>query len=487
MLYQRPCGMYRAILAEELFRHPGFQKNGYDSAITTGSGVREMRKKSLTLPGLALGAALLGGCASAGIPGAGSEQNPYPTAQPPKSGDIIHLATGIVLPFDQAMEMISAAKIIYIGEMHTNFQAHEAQRRIIEELDRRFPGQVAIGMEMFREPQQPALERWVRGELSELQFLKESKWFENWGSDFGNYRGILNLARDRRLDVIALNPSKELQKQFAEAGSGPLPAELAGKVPDTDFTDPYQRALLQAIFAGHAAGRPPATEPEVGSYDALQEMLAARKKAEATTAMFERFYRTQVLWEETMASRIVDYLKSPAGAAKKMVVIAGGFHVRHGLGVPRKALRRAAWPYVIVLPTEIEIPEELREELVMDVDAPELPLLPGDFLWMVDYEDVAKQKVRLGVMLRTDEGSVVAEKVLPESPAEEVGIQAGDVFVSIDDFPIQEQGDVVLAISGKKPGETAKVVLRREGGELTFNPVLTVPPGVPPKHGEKKP
>ena len=123
----------------------------------------------------------------------------------------------------------------------------------------------------------------------------------------------------------------------------------------------------------------------------------------------------------------------------------------------------------------------------MDVDAPELPLLPGDFLWMVDYEDVAKQKVRLGVMLRTDEGSVVVEKVLPESPAEEVGIQAGDVFVSIDDFPIQENGDVVIAISGKKPDETAKVVVRREGGELTFNPVLTVPPGVPPKHGEKKP
>jgi len=446
-----------------------------------------MRKQSSTLLGLALGAALLGGCAGAGITGAGSDQNPYPPAQPPKAGDIIHLPTGITFPFEEAMEMISAARVVYIGEMHSNFQAHEAQRRIIEELERRFPGQVAVGMEMFREPQQPALERWTRGELTELQFLKESKWYDNWGSDFGHYRGILNLARDRRLDVIALNPSKEVQKQFAQAGSGPLPPEIAGKIPDTDFTDPYQRALLQAIFAGHDAGRTPAPAPDAESFDGLQEMAAAKKKADAAAAMFERFYRTQVLWEETMASRIVDYLKSPAGAGKKMVVIAGGFHVRHGLGVPRKALRRAAWPYVIVLPTEIEIPEELREELVMDVDTPELPLLPGDFLWMVDYEDVSKQKVRLGVMLRTDEGSVVVEKVLPESPAEEVGIQAGDVFVSIDDFPIQENGDVVIAISGKKPDETAKVVVRREGGELTFNPVLTVPPGVPPKHGEKKP
>jgi hypothetical protein len=203
--------------------------------------------------------------------------------------------------------------------------------------------------------------------------------------------------------------------------------------------------------------------------------------------MFDSFYRTHILWEESMAARIVDYLKSPAGEGKKMVVIAGGFHVRHGLGVPRKALRRAAWPYVIVLPTEIEIPEELREELVMDVDAPELPLLPGDFLWMVDYEDVSKQKVRLGVVLRTDEGSVVVEKVLPDTPAEKVGLQGGDVFVSIDDFPIQEQGDVVIAISGKKPGDTAKVVMKRYGNTLNFTPVLTVPPEGSPKHPGKKP
>jgi len=369
------------------------------------------------------------------------------------AGDIIHLPTGITMSFEQAMEMIAAARVVYVGEMHSNFQAHEAQRRIVAELERRFPGQVAIGMEMFREPQQPALDRWTRGELGELEFLKESKWYDNWGADFTHYRGILDLARDKRLDVIALNPSKEVQKQFALAGTAPLPPEIAAKVPETDFSDPYQRALLQAIFKGHDAG----------------------------SKVFEGFYRTQILWEETMASRLVEYLQSPAGAGKKLVVIAGGFHVRHGLGIPRKALRRAALPYTIVLPTEISIPEELKAELTMDVDPPELPMLPGDFAWMVPYEDVPNKRVRLGVMMRMGPGPVVVEKVLPGSPAEAVGMRAGDEFVSIDGLPVKEQGDVVVVVSGKKPGDSVKVKLLRDGAPVTVGPVLTVPPE-PPKH-----
>jgi uncharacterized iron-regulated protein len=380
--------------------------------------------------------------------------------------------------------MIAAAKVIYIGEMHTNLQAHEAQRRVIEELERRFPGRIAIGMEMFREPQQPAVDRWTRGELTELQFLKESKWFDNWASDFGLYRGIMTLARDRRIDVVALNPSKEVQKQFAAAGAGPLPPELAGKVPETDFSDPFQRALLEAIFKGHDAGK---KKPEVEAGDPLAQMAARApaRESDAMAKMFNSFYRTQVLWEESMASRIVDYLKSPAGEGKKMVVIAGGFHVRYGLGVPRKALRRAAWPYVVVLPTETEIPAESRQELTMDVSPPEIPLLIGDFAWMVSYEEVKTQRVRLGIMMRTDGAAVLVEKVLPGSPAEQAGMKAGDALVSLDDLPVQEQGDVILVIGSKKPGETVKVTLRRDGAEMTFSPVLTLPPELPAQHPAK--
>lgn len=415
-----------------------------------------MKSRSLaTLAALLMGAALLGGCSTVKVLADGNGLTPYTLTKSLQAGDIIHLPTGTTLDFERAIGMIAAAKVIYIGEMHTNLQAHEAQRRVIEALEQRFPGQIAIGMEMFREPQQPALDRWTRGELDELQFLKASKWYDNWSSDFGHYRGILNFAREHRQDVLALNPSKEIQQQFAQAGAGALPPELAAKVPQTDFTDPFQRAMLEAVFKGHSAGGKPSS-----------------MSAEATAKMFDRFYRTQILWEESMASRIVDYLNSPAGACKKMVVIAGSFHVRHGLGVPRKVLRRAAWPYVIVLPTELSIPEEHKEELMMDVDIPKIPLLAGDFAWMIPYENIKTQKAQLGVLMRLDEGTVVIDKVVPGSPAAQVGLMPGDVFVSLDNFPVDEQGDVSIVIGGKKPGDGVAVKVRRASQEMLFKPLL---------------
>jgi S1-C subfamily serine protease len=117
----------------------------------------------------------------------------------------------------------------------------------------------------------------------------------------------------------------------------------------------------------------------------------------------------------------------------------------------------------------------------MDVDAPEIPLIAGDFAWMVAYEDIEKKRVKLGVVLRVEEKTVLVDRVLPGSAAAEAGIQPGDAFVSIDDFPIAEQGDVILVISGKKPGDTAKVVLKRGDAEITVTPTMSVPPEMP-KH-----
>jgi len=124
--------------------------------LTTPDEEHAMKAKSRYLATLALGAALLGGCAAARVADDGNGLTPYPLTKSLQAGDILHLPTGTAMNFEQAMEMIAAAKVIYIGEMHTNFQAHEAQRRIIEELERRFPGQVAIGIpRTSRPPKRP--------------------------------------------------------------------------------------------------------------------------------------------------------------------------------------------------------------------------------------------------------------------------------------------------------------------------------------------
>jgi uncharacterized iron-regulated protein len=389
----------------------------------------------------AVGAFLLAaaGCAAYRAAHGPGGKMPDPSQEPPKAEEIVHLPTGLKLPFDGAMDMVSGARLVCVGETHDNLHAHRVELLILRELDRRHPGKVALGMEMFREPDQDILDRWTRGDLSEFEFLKATKWYENWGSDFGYYRDLLNFAREKRIDVIALNPSKELQDEVRDSGLDNVPEGLKAKLPEIGEPDPYQRAALKAVYSAHV--------PSEGAFDA--------------------FFRVQLLWEETMAVRVVDYLRSPRGEGKKMVTVTGGWHVKYGFGLPKKVIRRMPMPYAIVLPEEVSIPEEKKEER-MDVDLPDIPLLPADFVWWIPYEGLEGKQLRMGVRIAASDNEVVVEGVAPGSPAEKAGVLAGDRILSFDGEPVSEVSDVFLRVRKKKEGDEADVVVRRDGAEKSF-------------------
>src|SRR3972149_5044767 len=360
-----------------------------------------------------LGAFLLAGCAAHG-PAPGPEwAAPRPGKEKPQAEEIRHVPTGLKMSLDGAMGMISAARLVCVGETHDNIHAHRVELTIIRELSRRFPGRIAIGMEMFRKPQQDALDRWTRGELAELEFLKAAKWYDNWGSGFGYYRDILQFAKDNRIDVVALNPSNELQEEVSRAGIDNGPEALRAKLPEIGEADPYQWAAMKAVYGSHLP----------------------------TEGMFESFFRVQMLWEETMAESVVDYWKSPRGEGKKMVTITGGWHVRYGFGLPKKVVRRMRVPYVIVLPVEIEIPEEKKEQQ-MDVDLPPVPLLPSAFAWYVPYEGLEGMGGRGGGLLSGKGGAPGIPSVEEGSPAEKAGVRPGDVIVSFDGQPVEDRPDI---------------------------------------------
>ena len=383
-----------------------------------------------------LGAFLLAGSSAALHAGEGSCEMPYPLKEPPKAEDIVHLPTGLKVSLDGMMDMVSGATLVCVGETHDNIHAHRVELTIIRELFRRFPGRIAIGMEMFREPQQEVLDRWTKGELSELAFLKAVKWYDNWGFDFDYYRGILEFAKENGIDVVALNPSKEIQEEVRRGGLDNVSADLKARLPGIGEADPYQRAAMKAVYGSHL--------PAEG--------------------MFESFFRVQMLWEETMAERVVDYLKSPRGKGKKIVTITGGWHVRYGFGLPKKVIRRMPLPYVIIQPVETEIPEEKKDQQ-MDVDLPDIPLLPYDFAWYVPYEGLEGKRVLMGVLLSGKAGRVSVISVEEGSPAEKAGVRPGDVFVSFDGEPVEDMTDIFYRMGKKKVGDTASLILLRDGTE----------------------
>ncbi|HEY5461017.1 MAG TPA: PDZ domain-containing protein, partial [Deferrimonas sp.] len=174
---------------------------------------------------------------------------------------------------------------------------------------------------------------------------------------------------------------------------------------------------------------------------------------------------------ETMAQKVVDYLKSPRGDGKRMVTITGGWHVKYGFGLPKKVVRRLPMAYAILLPEEISTPEQ-QEGRLMRVDLPEVPLLPAHFLWYVPFNSIEEKRARMGVRMEEKEGRLLVESVAPGSPASIAGIAKGDELLALDGQPVKETVDVLFRVGEKREGDTSQVTVRRGGQEkileLTF-------------------
>lgn len=370
----------------------------------------------------------------------GNPENPYPLVQPPQIGEIIHLPTGVKVNEAEMLAAVTTAQLVYVGETHDNPASHRLELLVLQAMNERWPGQVSLGMEMFTPKQQPALDRWVAGQLSEKAFLKEADWAGTWSMDFAFYRDLLIYARDQRIPVVGLNAEKDLVKIVGRKSLDELSGEDRARLPEMDMNDPYHTALVKAIYGGHAAG---------------DNRLAG-------------FQRVQTLWDEAMAEAIANHLLTCLDGSRRMVVVAGGNHVRHGFGIPRRVFRRVPTSYTLVGSQEIVIAEDKRDRL-MDVEIPRFPMPPYDYLMYTAYEDLPGERVKLGVRMEDETGKVVVKEVVSGSTADNAGVRAGDVLLALDGEAIAENFDLVYAVGQKLKGDRGVLEVDRDGEKLKLD------------------
>lgn len=377
-----------------------------------------------------------------------SGERPYPITKKPEVGDIVHLPTGIQVSEEQMLTNTALTPVVYVGEVHDNPASHRLELKVLKSMHKSHPGDVVLGMEMFTHSQQPVLDRWIAGELTEREFLKESDWFgEGWGSDFAYYRSLLEYCRDEGIPVLALNVNKDIGRKVSMTPLDKLDSEIKGQIPEMDMTDPYQRSMIESIFAAHGAG---------GS------------------KMVESFFRRQTLWDETMAETAADYLNENSG--KRMLIIAGGWHVEYSFGVPRRLFSRYPVAYTTISSENLHIPEVKRAQM-MDVDLPEYPMPEADYLVFHDYEILPTSGVKLGVLLeeREDKRGVDVTGMLPGSDAEVAGIKKGDTMIKYGDLSITDNFDVVYSVKQQKVGDRVMLLIGREGKESEVEVIFSKP------------
>ena len=82
----------------------------------------------------------------------------------------------------------------------------------------------------------------------------------------------------------------------------------------------------------------------------------------------------------------------------------------------------------------------------------------------------------MGVNLVEDEDELVIQNLTEDGPAAKAGLQANDVFVTIGETKIKKQADYFQALTGKKPTDKVKVVVKRGDETKTVEVTLAKNP-----------
>ncbi len=355
--------------------------------------------------------------------------------------EIVHLPTGTSLTQTELFSLLANERIVYVGEGHDNIYDHQVELEVIKNLYQRFPERLAVGFEMLAHVNQEKVDSWLAGELSEDDFIR--LFAGDWSmAAYVYYQEIFAFLKSSRIPVRALNVSRHEKMGFMREMKSSADKNRL-KDPPKLLEDVYQEKALRAMFAGHIEGH----------------------------GDINLFLRVHQLWEETMADNIAAYLESPSGDGRLLVVIAGGFHVTHGYGLPRRVFQRKKLPYCVLLThTPTALVENERQ--TMDVDFPDLPLYLGDYLWCVPYRNLKDQQVKLGVGLKGADKGVEIAMVEAGSVAEKYGLKVGDLIISCDGEEIDDPLDLSLMLLKKSKGEVVNVLIERVGKPQNIEALL---------------
>jgi len=318
---------------------------------------------------------------------------------------------------NDVLKNIVKSRVVFVGEKHTQFSSHLNQLKVIKSMYKK-NRHLAIGMEMFQKPFQKYLNEFIAGKISEKKMLEKTEYFKRWKYDYELYRPIIIFAREKRIPIIALNIDRDITKRVVNKGLDALSKKQLSQIPDSiDFANTKYKQQLKSIYGMHQS---------------------------KSFKNFEEFYHAQLIWDETMATNIVDYLhKNPKD---NMAVLAGNGHIMYGYGIPSRVERRGISDYTIVL----------------NATNPE----PGiaDYLLYPSLIGTKKAK-KVGVVLKSDEKLEVM-KVIDNSLASKAKIKVGDTIIAFNGAPLKNLFDLKTELAFAK--ESVKLTLMRESKEIVL-------------------
>ncbi len=265
-----------------------------------------------------------------------------------EEGTIISAATRTPVSFDALLTDLSSARIVFVGEKHTDPVHHEIQLNVIKELYKTNPN-LAVGMEMFDYTYQAVLDQWSDGKLDQKEFLEKTHWYANWRFDFALYKDILDFIKEKKIKLVGLNIPFYIQSRIRVGGIKNLSIQDKKHLPDKiDTSNTAHRNYVESKYKLHHH--------------------KIRKN-------FDYFYEAQCVWEEIMAQSIARGIKND-----KMVVLSGNGHIISKFGIPDRVFSRIMEPFRTIYPAR---------------PGSEVKLSYADYIWATPQKAIKNQKIHV--------------------------------------------------------------------------------------------
>jgi uncharacterized iron-regulated protein len=219
---------------------------------------------------------------------------------------------------EQLWRAIDITEVIYVGETHDNPADHRYELKLVRGLVSR-KVKFAIGWEMFDETQQGVLDAWAARQISFKDLLRKTEFEKYWGVYSPTYLQILQLGGSAKIPNLGLN----------------APPALAGKIARGEPLLAEEKAMIPTGFV--------ASDKGYRNFVAMMGDHPGMKEKD-----LRRYYDAQNVWDQTMASRILEFKR--LHPELKLVVLTGRGHVPGGFGIPFYVKQKARLKQLILLP-----------------------------------------------------------------------------------------------------------------------------------------
>jgi uncharacterized iron-regulated protein len=210
--------------------------------------------------------------------------------------------------FEVMLADLARADAVFVGEQHDDRNTHRLELAIVEGLTRRGVP-VVVALEMFERDVQPIVERYASGAIDEEQFLKDSRPWPRYATD---YRPLIEFARAHKLPIIASN----------------VPRRIAADVGKTGLS------VVDGLGTDRGLAAKELNCPTSGSY--YDRFAAAMGGHQGSNP---NFYYAQCVKDETMGEAVAEAFKKATDRVT-IVHINGAFHSDFGEGTAESARRR---------------------------------------------------------------------------------------------------------------------------------------------------